>query len=84
MTTCTITPTVGAPFANRFLDALVRFFSRPAVTRELVDQAWIDSGLDRLDASTLKDIGAPSVVGERARLLEAWKLAATLNATRYL
>ena len=84
MTTCTITPTVSAPFGSRVLDAVLRYFNRGAVTRELVDQAWIDSGLDRLDATTLEDIGAPSHVGERARLREAWKLAAALDATRHL
>ena len=84
MTTCTITPTVRAPRGSRLLETFFRFFSRSAVTRELVDQAWIDSGLDRLDATTLQDIGAPSHVGERARLREAWKLAAALDATRHL
>ena len=84
MTTCTITPTVSAPFGSRVLDAVLRYFNRGAVTRELVDQAWIDTGLDRLDAATLQDIGAPSFVGERARLREAWKLASALDATRHL
>jgi hypothetical protein len=60
------------------------YFSRSIVTRESVDQAWIDSGLGRLDAATLKDIGAPPHLGEHARLLEAWKLAAALDATRHL
>ena len=84
MTTCTITPTVTIPRASRLVELLFRFFSRSVVTRESVDQAWIDSGLDRLDARTLKDIGAPPHLGEHARLAEAWKLAAALDATRHL
>jgi hypothetical protein len=84
MTTCTITPTVTAAPGSRFLELFVRFFSRSLVMRELVDQAWIDSGLGHLDAATLKDIGAPPHLGERARLMEAWKLAAALDATRHL
>ena len=39
MTTCTITPTVGASFGSRFLDQLTRFFSRSVVTRDAIDQA---------------------------------------------
>jgi hypothetical protein len=84
MTTCTITPTVGAPLGSRFLELFFRYFSRSVVTRESVDQAWIDSGLGRLDAATLKDIGAPPHLSERAQLMEAWKLAAALDATRHL
>ena len=84
MTTCTITPTLAAPLGMRFLEAFFTFFSRSAVTREAVDQAWIDSGLGRLDEATLRDIGAPSHLAERARLREAWKLAAALDATRHL
>ena len=84
MTTCTITPTVSAPLGSRFLEVFFRFFSRSVVTRESVDQAWIDSGLGRLDVATLKDIGAPPHLSERTQLLEAWKLAAALDATRHL
>jgi len=84
MTTCTITPTVAPSTAARVLDAAWRYFSRSVVTRESVDQAWIDSGLHRLDAATLKDIGAPPGVAERESLREAWKLAAALDATRHL
>ena len=84
MTTCTITPTASAPFGSRFLELFFRYFSRSVVTRESVDQAWIDSGLGRLDAATLRDIGAPTQLAERARLVEAWKLAAALDATRHL
>ena len=84
MTTCTITPTVSAPLGSRLLEPFFRYFSRSVVTRESVDQAWIDSGLGRLDAATLKDIGAPPHLGERTQLMEAWKLAAALDATRHL
>ena len=84
MATCTITPTLAAPLGTRLLEALSRYFGRSIVTRESVDQAWIDSGLGRLDAATLKDIGAPPHLGEHARLVEAWKLAAALDATRHL
>jgi hypothetical protein len=84
MTTCTVTPTLAAPLGTRFLEAFFRFFMRSVVTRESVDQAWIDSGLGRLDAATLKDIGASPHVSERARLAEAWKLASALDATRFL
>ena len=84
MTTFTITPTVTPSLASRALDAVWRYFSRSVVTRESVDQAWIDSGLQRLDAATLKDIGAPAGVAEAQALREAWKLAAALDATRHL
>ena len=88
MTACTVntTPnaTLAAPLGTRFLVALFGYFSRSVVTRESVDQAWIDTGLGRLDAATLRDIGAPAQLGERERLREAWKLASALDATRYL
>jgi hypothetical protein len=84
MTTCTITPTVSAPLSNRLLDAAWRFFSRSVVTREGVDQAWLDSGLGRLGRSTLEDIGAPPQLIELAEQREAWKIAAALDATRHL
>jgi hypothetical protein len=84
MTTCTITPTVAPAFPHQFLESVVRYFSRSVVTRDSIDQAWIDSGLDRLDAATLKDIGAPSELVEGMTLSEAWKLAASIDATRHL
>lgn len=84
MTTFTIIPTVTPSLARRTLDAVGRYFSHSVVSRESVDQAWIDSGLHRLDAATLKDIGAPPGVAESAELREAWKLAAALDATRHL
>jgi hypothetical protein len=84
MTTCTVTPTLAAPLGTRFLEAFFRFFSRSVATREAIDQAWIDSGLHRLDAATLKDIGAPAHLSEREQLKQAWKLAAALDATRLL
>jgi hypothetical protein len=84
MTTCTVTPTVASASAGRLLESVFRFFSHSLVTRESTDQAWIDSGLQRLDAATLKDIGAPTAVAEAANLREAWKLAASLDATRHL
>ena len=84
MTTCTVTPTLAAPLGTRFLEMFFRFFSRSVVSREAVDQAWLDSGLRRLDAATLRDIGAPPQLSEREQLREAWKLAAALDATRHL
>ncbi len=84
MTACTLTPAAPASFANRFLAALVRYFSRSVVTREAVDQAWLDSGLGRLSRTTLEDIGAPAQLIDLARDREAWKLAAALDATRHL
>ena len=84
MTTCTITPTVAPSLANRVIDTVFRYFSRSVVTRESVDQAWFDTGLSRLDAATLKDIGAPPGVAEAGSMREAWKLAAALDATRHL
>ena len=83
MTTCTVTPTLATPLGSRFLAAFFDFFSHSVLTRDSIDQAWLDSGLDRLDAATLKDIGAPTQLSERARLREAWKLAAALDATRH-
>jgi hypothetical protein len=84
MSTCTITPTVSAPVPTRLLAAVWRFFSRSVVTREAVDQAWLDSGLGRLSRGTLEDIGAPPQLVELAEQREAWKLAAALDATRHL
>jgi hypothetical protein len=83
MTTCTVIPTLAAPLGTRLLETFFGFFSRSVVTREAIDQAWLDSGLDRLDAATLADIGAPPHLSERAQLREAWKLAAALDATRH-
>ena len=83
MTTCTVTPTLAAPLGTRFLEAFFRFFGRSVLTRDSVDQAWLDTGLGRLDAATLKDIGAPPHLSEREQLREAWKLAAALDATRH-
>jgi len=84
MTTFTVTPTVTPSLANRLLESAFGYFSRSVVSRESIDQAWIDSGLHRLDARTLKDIGAPPAVVESVSLREAWKLAAALDATRHL
>ena len=84
MTTCTFTPTITAPLASRILKAVARYFSRSVLTREAVDQAWIDSGLDRLGRATLEDIGAPPALVDHAVQREAWKLAAALDATRHL
>ena len=83
MTTCTLTPTLAAPLGTRFLEALFRYFSRSVVTREAVDQAWIDSGLGRLSPATLQDIGAPPELIDRAQQRAAWRLAAALDATRH-
>ncbi len=84
MTTCTLTPTVRIPLGSRFLAAVARYFSHSVMTREAVDQAWIDSGLGRLGRATLEDIGAPPELVERAAQREAWKIASALDATRHL
>lgn len=84
MTTFTITPTVTPSLASRVIETVFQYFSRSVLTRESADQAWIDSGLHRLDARTLQDIGAPAGLAERDSLREAWKLAAALDATRHL
>ena len=84
MSTCTITPTARTSSGSRLLELLFRYFSRSVLTREAVDQAWVDTGLDRLDAATLKDIGAPPGLTEREQLRDAWRLAAALDATRHL
>jgi hypothetical protein len=84
MTTCTITPTVATPLGTRVFEALQRYFGTSVITRESVDQAWIDSGLGRLGSDTLLDIGAPPGVVEHMSAREAWKLAAALDATRHL
>ncbi|MEO5686068.1 MAG: hypothetical protein ABIR54_01805 [Burkholderiaceae bacterium] len=84
MTTCTLTPTVSASFGTRFVEAAVRYFSRSVVTREAIDQAWIDSGLGRLSRATLEDIGAPPQLLADAERREAWKLASALDAARLL
>ena len=84
MTTCTLTPTVSTPLATRVLAAVVRYFGRSVVTRESIDQAWIDSGLGRLSRSTLEDIGAPPQLLDEAERRDAWKLASALDSTRLL
>ncbi len=84
MTTCTVTPTVSLPLGSRFAEAVLRYFSRSVVTREAVDQAWIDSGLGRLGRATLQDIGAPAQLVDAAERREAWQLASALDATRLL
>ena len=84
MTTCTITPTISTPLGARLLAAAWRFFSRSVVSREAIDQAWVDSGLGRLGSATLEDIGAPPQLIARAQQRAAWKLGAALDATRHL
>ena len=84
MTTCTVTPTVAPPPGSRLLRAIQRYFSRSVVTREAVDQAWLDSGLGRLNRATLEDIGAPPAMLHDAEQREAWRLASALDATRLL
>ena len=84
MTTCTITPTYTPSRGARILEWIARYFSRSVITREAVDQAWIDSGLGRLSRATLEDIGAPPQLIDRAEQNEAWKLASALDATRLL
>jgi hypothetical protein len=84
MTTCTITPTYIPSRGARILEWMARYFSRSVVTREAIDQAWMDSGLGRLSRATLEDIGAPPELIERAEQNEAWKLASALDATRLL
>ena len=84
MTSCTLAPTVSVPFGTRLLQAVLRYFSRSVVTRESVDQAWIDSGLGRLGRATLEDIGAPPSMLHDREQREAWKLASARDATRVL
>ena len=84
MTTATLIPTCPPSLATRILERLARYFSRSVVTRESVDQAWIDSGLGRLGRATLEDIGAPAQLIDRAEQNEAWKLASALDSTRLL
>ena len=84
MTTCTLTPTYVPSRGARILEWVARYFSRSVVTREAVDQAWIDSGLGRLGRATLEDIGAPPSLIDRAEREQAWKLASALDATRHL
>ncbi len=84
MTTCTLTPTVSTPLLTRLLQSVLRYFSRSVVTREAVDQAWIDSGLGRLGRATLEDIGAPPSMLHDREQRDAWKLASALDATRLL
>ena len=84
MTTCTLTPTVAVPFGTRLLQSVLRYFSRSVVTREAVDQAWIDSGLGRLGRNTLEDIGAPPSMLHELERREAWRIASALDATRLM
>jgi hypothetical protein len=84
MTTCTLIPTYVPSRGARILAWVAYYFSRSVVTREAVDQAWIDSGLGRLGRATLEDIGAPPSLIDRAEREAAWKLASSLDATRHL
>jgi hypothetical protein len=84
MTACTLTPTVTAPLGTRLLRAAQRYFARSVVTRDAIDQAWIDSGLGRLSRATLEDIGAPPAMLDDVEQRQAWRLAAALDATRLL
>ena len=88
MTTCTLTSnaasTVHTSHGARILAWVARYFSASVVSREAIDQAWIDSGLGRLGRDTLEDIGAPPALIDRAEQNEAWKLASALDATRLL
>ena len=84
MNSSSLTSTLVAPFGARLLRAVLRYFSRSVVTREAVDQAWIDSGLGRLSRATLEDIGAPPSMISDAERREAWKIASALDATRLL
>ena len=88
MTTCTLNSnaasTIPASHGARVLEWIARYFSASVVTREAIDQAWIDSGLGRLGRRTLEDIGAPPSLIDRAEREAAWKLASSLDATRHL
>jgi hypothetical protein len=85
MSSCIVAPTAAPSLGRRVVRALARYFSHPVVTREAVDQAWIASGLGRLDRSTLEDIGAPALlVLEAQRRSDAWKLLSALDVTRLL
>lgn len=85
MSSCIVTSTVAPSLGSRLVRALERYFSHSVVTREAVDQAWIDSGLGRLDRSTLEDIGAPALLlHEAQQRSEAWKLLSALDVTRLL
>ena len=84
MTPSITTPTVSPSLGMRLLEAAWGFFGRSAVTREAVDQAWLDSGLGRLNRFMLEDIGAPPQMVDRAEQRAAWTLAAALDATRHL
>ncbi len=83
MSTCTVTPTVVTSPGPRLLRALVRWFGRSVVTREAVDQAWLDSGLGRLNRATLEDIGAPPQLVDEVQRREAWKVMGALDATHH-
>jgi hypothetical protein len=84
MSTFTLTPTSVPSLGTRVLQAVATYFSRSVVSRESIDQAWFDSGLHRVNRTTLEDIGAPPEVVEQAEQREAWKLASALDATRLL
>ncbi len=84
MTSYTLSPTAATSIGSRLLRAVLRYFSRSVVTRDAVDQAWIDSGLDRLSRATLEDIGAPPAMLHDAEQRESWRLASALDATRLL
>ena len=88
MTACTLTsnaaPAIRTSHGARILAWIARYFSASVVTREAIDQAWIDSGLGRLSPRTLEDIGAPPALVDRAEQNEAWKLASALDSTRLL
>ena len=88
MTTCTVVPTVVPAVVpsrgQRILETLARWFSHSAASREVVDQAWMDTGLGRLSRATLEDIGASPAAIDAAERREAWNLASSLDATRLM
>jgi len=84
MSACHVIPTFTPSRGQRVLEALARWFSHSAASREAVDQAWMDTGFGRLSRATLEDIGVPESAIEQARRRDAWKLGSALDATRLL
>ena len=79
-------PASAAPrpsLRRRLLEAVIRHYRWPVlVSRELVDRAWLDVGLGRLDRHTLEDIGAPPWEVTKAEEREAWRTLGALDRTR--
>jgi len=78
-----LAPAPARSLARRLFDGFWRHYHWPVlVSRELVDRAWLDAGLGRLDRPTLDEHGAPTWVAEREEDHAAWRTLEAVDRTR--